>query len=211
MELRPDKLTAKIMKTLIVNSYHGDADKKIEPFVKLVSPHSEYQVEKDVNLHKGYDLAGYDALILSGSPGLISLKIYPIRFPEFLKNLKIPTLGICYGHQMLAFAFGAEIKSAKRIEGYETVRIFEFSDLFKGVSREIVVVESHQEFVAPETLEKTGFSLLAESESCQIEAIRHLNLPLYGTQFHFERSGEIGEKIMANFYNNIVKKHVKRG
>jgi len=199
------------MKTLIVNSYHADADKKIESYVKLVNRHSEYTVEKDVNLHKAYDLTGYDALILSGSPGLISLGIYPKRFTEFLKNLKIPTLGICYGHQMLAFAFGGKIESGKRIEGYETVKIFEFKDLFKNIPKEIIVTESHQEFITLETLGKTGFMLIAESDSCQIEAIRHSDLPLYGTQFHFERSGEIGEKIIANFYNNIVKKHVKRG
>ncbi len=99
------------MRTLIVNSYHADADKKIESYVKLVSQHSEYKIEKDVNVHKDYDLSGYDAVILSGSPGLISFGIYPKRYPEFLVDLEIPTLGICYGHQLLAFAFGAEIKS----------------------------------------------------------------------------------------------------
>jgi GMP synthase (glutamine-hydrolysing) len=193
------------MRTLIVNSYHADADKKIEPYVKLVSQHSEYKVEKDVNVHKDYDLSGYDAIILSGSPGLISFGIYPKRYPEFLVNLEIPTLGICYGHQMLAFAFGAEIKSAKRIEGYETVKILDFQDIFKGLNNEILVTESHQEFITMITLSRTGFILTAESDTCAIEAIRHSKLPLYGTQFHFERSGEIGEKIMKNFYSYIVK------
>lgn len=197
------------MKTLIVNSYHANANKKIEPYVKLVSQHSEFKVEKDVNAHKDYNLFGYDAVILSGSPGLISLGIYPKRYPEFLVNLEIPTLGICYGHQMLAFAFGAGIKSGKRIEGYETVKIIESGDLFKGIPNEIVVNQSHQEFIVPETLPQTGFFLLAESDSCKIEAIRHSKLPLYGTQFHFERSGEIGEMIIKNFYENIVKKRMK--
>ncbi len=59
------------------------------------------------------------------------------------------------------------------------------------------------------TLSRTGFILTAESDSCAIEAIKHSKLPLYGTQFHFERSGEVGEKIMKNFYNNIVKKHLR--
>jgi GMP synthase (glutamine-hydrolysing) len=197
------------MKTLIVNSYHAGADKKIESYVQLVSRHSEYTVENDTNLHKKYNLSGYDAVILSGSPGLISLGFYPKRYAEFLANLKLPSLGICYGHQMLAFASGAEIKSGKRIEGYETVRIFEFKDLFKGIHKEIVVTESHQEFITLETLGKTGFLLIAESDSCQVEAIRHSDLPLYGTQFHFERSGEIGEKIIENFYQNVIAKRIR--
>lgn len=193
------------MRTLIVNSYHADADKKIESYVKLVSQHSEYKVEKDVNVYKNYNLSNYDAIILSGSPGLISFGIYPKRYPEFLVNLEIPTLGICYGHQMLAFTFGAEIKSAKRIEGYETVKILDFQDLFKGLNNEILVTESHQEFITMETLPRTGFILTAESDSSAVEAIKHSKLPLFGTQFHFERSGEVGEKIMKNFYSNIVK------
>lgn len=196
------------MKTLIINSYHTDSDKKIEPYVKLVSLFSEYKVEKDVNLHKAYDLEHYDALILSGSPNLISLGGYSKRYVEFLRNLRIPTLGICYGHQILAFAFGAEIKSGKRIEGYETIRIFEFKDLFKDLPKEIIVVESHQEYITLESLSKTEFWLIAESDSCPIEAIRHSHLPLYGTQFHFERSGDIGEKIMNNFYKNIVRRRL---
>uniref|UniRef100_A0A7C6AA92 Glutamine amidotransferase domain-containing protein n=1 Tax=candidate division WOR-3 bacterium TaxID=2052148 RepID=A0A7C6AA92_UNCW3 len=197
------------MKTLIVNSYHSDPVKKIEPYVKLVSLHSEYKVEKDINLDKDYDLTGYDAVILSGSPNLVSLGIYPKRFLSFLQNLKIPTLGICYGHQMLGRAYGAEVKSGKRMEGYEQVRLFEFTDLFFGLEKEISVVESHQEFIALETLQRADFVLTAESDSCAVEAIRHAKLPIYGTQFHFERSGPIGEKIIENFYNKIVKKYTR--
>ncbi len=197
------------MKTLIVNNYHSDAEKKIEPYVKLVSQFSQCKVEKAANLHQDFDLFSYDAVILSGSPGLISHGIYLKRLFAFVKNLKIPTLGICYGHQMLAFAYGAEIQTGKRIEGYETVKLFDFQDLFKDMPKEIVVVENHKEYVALESLPKTEFILTAESASCPVEAIRHSRLPLFGTQFHFERSGEIGERIMANFYNNVVKKHLR--
>ncbi|MEO0094035.1 MAG: hypothetical protein ABIK93_08610 [candidate division WOR-3 bacterium] len=198
------------MKTLIVNCYPNDADKKIEPYVQLVSQYSEYEIEKDCQLHRDYDLYGYDAVLISGSPNLISLGGYSKHFLAFIQNLKIPTLGICYGHQMLAFAYGAEIKSGKRIEDYETVRLLDFTDLFWGLTKEISVVESHQEFVGLETLLRTEFILTAESNSCAVEAIRHSKLPLYGTQFHFERSGEIGERIMANFYNNVVKRHLRQ-
>ncbi len=101
------------MRTLIVNSYHADADKKIESYVKLVSQHSEYKIEKDVDVHKDYDLSGYDAVILSGSPSLISFGIYPKRYPEFLVDLEIPTLSICYGHQMLALHLELKLNQQK--------------------------------------------------------------------------------------------------
>lgn len=198
------------MKTLIVNCYPNDADKKIEPYVQLVNRYSEYKIEKDGKLHKDYDISEYDAVLLSGSPYLISLGEYSRQFLAFIQNLKIPTLGICYGHQMLAFAYGAEIKSGEKIEGYKRVKLLESSRLFLNLEKEILVAESHQEFVVLETLPRTEFVLTAESDSCAVEAIRHSKLPIYGTQFHFERSGEIGERIMANFYNNVVKRHLRQ-
>ncbi|MEO0053810.1 MAG: hypothetical protein ABIK22_06635 [candidate division WOR-3 bacterium] len=44
----------------------------------------------------------------------------------------------------------------------------------------------------------------AVSSSCPVEAIRHPRLPLYGVQFHPERSEINGEILFRNFYE-IVK------
>ncbi len=56
------------MKTLIVNSYHADPEKKIEPYVNW-SVSIANICRKRCHVHKDYDLSGFDAVILSGSPG----------------------------------------------------------------------------------------------------------------------------------------------
>lgn len=187
------------MRTLIINSYHADWKPKIEAFKALVAQCSEYEVVDDIDVYPGYDLTGFNALVLSGSPNLLSKNEYVPRYLQFLKTLKLPCLGICYGHQMLAHAFGARVISGDLIQRDETVRVIETLPLFHGLPPEIMVRESHREHVVLEDLDRAGFDLLANSSSCAVEAIHHVERPLFGTQFHIERSGIIGQEIMANF------------
>ena len=188
------------MKTLIVNSYHADWTPKIEPVNELVGEFMEYEVADDIDLSPGYDLTGFAGVVLSGSPNLISKNEYVPTYLEFLHHLTLPTLGICYGHQLLARAFGAQVTNGERfIEGYDTVRIIQSDPLFQQLADETIVMESHREYVELNDLDRAGFELLANSTTCEVEAIRHLSRPLWGVQFHIERSGEIGRKIMENF------------
>lgn len=188
------------MKTLIVTSYHADWTPKIEPVQALVAEFGEHEVASDVDLGPGYDLSGFGALVLSGSPNLISKNEYLPRYVEFLHRLRLPTLGICYGHQLLAKAFGARVLAGPRfLEGYDTVRILEPDTLFEGLPEEVIMMESHREYVLPEDLAQAGFELLADSTTCGVEAIRHIEHPLFGVQFHIERSGDVGRRVMANF------------
>ncbi len=195
------------MKTLIVNSYHYEPEKKIAPYIQLVKKFSEWAVISDVGLFpRGDEIYDYDCLLLSGSPDMISKGCYSRSYLSFLKTLTIPTLGICYGHQILAFAYGAKIKAGEEVKGEVLVNLIEFKDIFKGLPPEIRVSESHQEYVDPENLEGHGFIITATSSTCPVEAIRHIEKPLYGVQFHIERSLLIGEKIMENFYKEVVMK-----
>jgi len=50
------------------------------------------------------------------------------------------------------------------------------------------------------------FELLAESENCKIQAMRHIKKPFYGLQFHPEVEHTVyGEKIFRNFINMCKK------
>lgn len=192
------------MKTLIVNSYHADWLPKIEPVKGLVAELGEYDVVSDVDVFAGYDLAGYQAVVLSGSPNLISKNEYLPRYLDFLRHLELPTLGICYGHQLLARAFGARVlDTGKMIEGQHTVRVIEPAPLFRGMPEQFLALESHRELVPLDDLARAGFDQAASSSSCDVEAIHHTSRPLFGVQFHLERSGEIGREIMGNFYRFV--------
>lgn len=202
------------MKTLIINCYRELPDKKIKNYCELIDNFSPYEVVYDKDVKKNFKVNDYNAVIISGSENCISKKQFSPDFLEFLKQISIPVLGICYGHQIIAKAFGVEIIHGleKIIKPYpknpEEVFILNKDEIFHGLDNNISVYESHIEYVNPEYLSKFGFKLLANSKSCSIEAIKHLDKPLYGVQFHIERSGETGKKIVRNFFEFVVRKFI---
>jgi GMP synthase-like glutamine amidotransferase len=58
---------------------------------------------------------------------------------------------------------------------------------------------------------KAGFMLLADSASCDVEAVKHKNHPFCGVQFHPEHLkvkdefNADGHRIIDNFFKNVVK------
>lgn len=192
------------MKTLIVSSYHNSRATKIGPVEEMVRQFSEYQTVSEDVVAPGYNLAGFDALVLSGSPKLISKNEYLPQYVEFLRQVELPVMGICYGHQLLAVAHGVRVVRGDRfIEGFFPVRVLESEPLFRGMPDELRVMESHREHVVQEDLASGGLRLLADSSTSAVEAIRHKSKPLFGLQFHLERSEETGRKVMGNFFQFV--------
>ena len=146
-----------------------------------------------------------DGLVLSGGAPRIGLEGKLGNCAEYLEKADFPILGICAGHQFMARFFGGEVKASKIPEfGKIQLTVFKKDEpLFEGVPRESIVWESHNDEVSvlPEE-----FELLAESESCKIQAMRHKEKPFYGLQFHPEvEHTEYGEQIFKN-YVNICRK-----
>ncbi len=192
------------MKTLIINSYRNEPEKKIENYVRLVEKLSQYEVIADKNIEPTFNTSRFDAVVLSGSSAFVSSGDYCENFILFLRKLTIPVLGVCYGHQILVKAFGGVVTKGELVDKLEQIRITAPDPLFAGLGAEFQAVENHYEYVEDTGLGAADFRLLAGSVSCPVEAIRHKRKPLYGLQFHLERSGGIGEKLLANFYNHIV-------
>lgn len=141
-----------------------------------------------------------EALVLSGgaprvvweAPKLGNCIDYFERFPG-------PILGECVGMQLMAIHFGGKAGPSEIPEfGLSRLRVIEEDDLFKGLPKEFLVWESHND----EVKEAPNFTVLALSENCQIQAVRHLTKPFYGVQFHPEvNNTEHGEEILRNFVN----------
>ncbi len=135
-----------------------------------------------------------DGLVLSGGPSMERIGICE----SYVEEIDLPILGICLGHQLMARKFGAPIRSGK-FGGYAEVEIEILAPegLFKGLEDREVVWASHADEVAalPD-----GFTCLARSEICDVEAMKHITQPLYGLQFHPEVSHtRKGNKILTNF------------
>ena len=100
--------------------------------------------------------------------------------------------------------FGGTVEESKLPEfGKIQLTILKYNEIFKGVPETSTVWESHNDEVKfiPE-----DFDLLAESDNCKIQAMKHKKKPFYGLQFHPEvEHTEYGQKIFKN-YADICEK-----
>ncbi|RLE95195.1 MAG: GMP synthase (glutamine-hydrolyzing) [Thermoprotei archaeon] len=141
------------------------------------------------------------AIILSGSP-LSPPDIDPSKLKVVLRG-EIPVLGICYGHQLLAYMLGGTIAKGPGEYGKTLVKIVKRNALFENWNQEEVVWMSHRDQVKslPEALE-----ILAVSVNNVIAAFKVKNKPIYGVQFHPEVSHTPkGLLLLKNFLYTIAK------
>ena len=107
----------------------------------------------------------------------------------------IPTLGVCYGHQAIARALGglSAVRKADRPEiGWTRIEIRNDNTLFQGLPSTIYSFSSHFEEVAHVP---RGGILLGRSEACAVQAFQIESKPIFGIQFHPEKSIDDAEYI----------------
>ncbi|MBF0225785.1 MAG: aminodeoxychorismate/anthranilate synthase component II [Desulfobacterales bacterium] len=115
---------------------------------------------------------------------------------------KFPILGVCLGHQAIAYAFGGKIVSAKKLmHGKVSVISSDKKAIYNGIPETFNAMRYHSLSVSrdefPECLKIT-----AQSEDGEIMGIRHNNFPCEGIQFHPESiMTPVGKRILRNFIN----------
>jgi len=142
------------------------------------------------------------AIVLSGGPSSVYTERYELgkEVCKLIKSgeLKKPLLGICYGHQTIAYIWGAEVARGSSAEyGVSEIMVDDEDLILKGMPEKFRAWVSHFDEVKelPE-----GFTGLAHSETCEFEAMKHKELPIFGVQFHPEVwHTENGERILKNF------------
>lgn len=116
-------------------------------------------------------------------------------------NGKLPILGVCLGHQSIGEAFGAKIVRAKQILHGKTseISLQTKEPIFKGLAERIKVGRYHSLIVEKKSLTKE-LKIIAEDDEGEIMALRHVETPTFGLQFHPESIlTEQGKKMIENF------------
>lgn len=102
---------------------------------------------------------------------------------KLLKNTGKPVIGICLGCELIAYTFGCVLKHNEvKQRGLQHIQIIDFT--FFGKGENIEVYESHTWSISNLSHE---IKPLAKS-NIGIEAIAHIERPIYGFQFHPEKS-----------------------
>ena len=141
------------------------------------------------------------ALILSGGPA----SVYADGAPDIdtaIFSLGIPTLGICYGMQLMARDLGGAVERTGASEFGKAELEATESELFRHLPPEQVVWMSHGDSV---TAPPAGAEVTASSQSTPIAAFEDRERRLYGVQFHPEVvHTPHGQEILKNFLYEVA-------
>ncbi len=166
------------------------------------------------------DLAKADAIALPGV-GSFTAALEKLNNVKEALQTKIqegtPLLGICLGLQLffesseegpgegLAFFEGKVVELPKTVKvphmGWNTLEIVKPNELFDGIAEGTYVYFVHSLYPVPNdsniVCTKTTYGTTFTS------AVASKNI--YGTQFHPEKSGDVGLQILRNFAKTILK------
>lgn len=190
------------MDKILVLDFGGQYNQLIARRVRSLSVYSEIKNYNKITAEEIKE-NGYKGIIFTGGPN----SVYNPDSPHFSKDilsLGIPILGICYGHQLLAYLAGGTIASSDNNSEYgKTILFIKESTLLKGIKEESVCWMSHTDYVKelPE-----GFKITAYTNNCSCAAMEDVSRNLYGVQFHPEVTHtEYGQQVLHNFIFNICK------
>jgi len=145
---------------------------------------------------------------------------------EIFHEIEIPLIGFCGGHQLMGFSLNNNLRQTERLydepmkkytapeggpyyafegslffqaSGFFPIKKIQDDPLFDDLPEAMLMCCSH--YCEVKKLPE-GFEILATSEHCRIEAMKHVSRPLYGTQFHPEAYAEPffdGRALLKNF------------
>lgn len=166
------------------------------------------------------DLAKADAIALPGVGSFTAASSKLDAVKEILQT-KIqegtPLLGICLGLQLffessqegpgdgLALFKGKNMQLPNNVKvphmGWNTLNILKPNDLFEDIAEGTYVYFVHSLYPVPK--DKKIVCTTTEYGTTFTSAVASRNI--YGTQFHPEKSGDVGLKILKNFVKTVVK------
>jgi anthranilate synthase/aminodeoxychorismate synthase-like glutamine amidotransferase len=192
------------MRILVLDNYDSFTYNLVQYLGELATPAHEIEVVR--NNHATVDellLRGYDRVIVSPGPCTpneagVSLEAVR-RFPL----AKIPTLGVCLGHQALVQAWGGDIIRHQPIHGKTSPIKHDGKTIFNGLPADMLVGRYHSLIADAETMPDV-LEVSARGDGV-VMAVRHKELPAEGVQFHPESVlTEHGHELLRNFVERAL-------
>ena len=180
------------MEKIAIIDFGGQYTHLISRRIRNLGVYSEIYYPEDFQISN--EICG---IIFSGGPQNVNSKdTFKINFD--ITKSKVPILGICYGHQLLASILGGKIKSGENTEyGATAVQIDADCRIFNKMKNDQQVWMSHGDYVS--SLPK-NFKITASSESIKIAAFESDDGRFYGFQFHPEVTHSTnGMQMLDNF------------
>ncbi|QDS89150.1 Aminodeoxychorismate synthase component 2 [Rosistilla ulvae] len=124
---------------------------------------------------------------------------------------RLPILGVCLGHQIIAQAFGGRIVRSEPMHGVPSSIEHCGDGLFRGLPNPFPAARYHS-LVAdaaqiPNVLEVTAWTdrEVGDSGDRLVMGLRHREFPIFGVQFHPESIlTEHGDEMLKNFLELVT-------
>lgn len=141
-------------------------------------------------------------IVLSGGPMSVYDEDSPKINRDLIESLEIPVLGVCYGHQLLAYLFNGKVIGGDSGEYGKTVlNLSKPHPLTDELPEKSVVWMSHKDKVVSTPEE---FDVIAYTNESPVAIMANDNTHIYSVQFHPEvRHTDYGSTILKNYIYKI--------
>ncbi len=149
-----------------------------------------------------FEALGADGLVMGGGPqsvrSLDGLTSELRDASNLMTRIKLPMLCICVTLQLMATTFGGMTGLARKPEfGPVEVSVSDEDTILAGLRPSFTAWESHNDEIVAAP---PGFKVLASSDNCKVQAMRHEKMNLFGVQFHPEVYHTLkGADVFKNF------------
>jgi anthranilate synthase/aminodeoxychorismate synthase-like glutamine amidotransferase len=118
-------------------------------------------------------------------------------------SVRVPTLGVCLGHQAIVQVFGGEVGQARElVHGKATLVTHDGRGIFTGLPSDFLAGRYHS---LAATSVPDVFEVSATAADGEVMAVRHTELPIDGVQFHPESVlTPLGRDIAKNFLEGAM-------
>jgi anthranilate synthase/aminodeoxychorismate synthase-like glutamine amidotransferase len=144
--------------------------------------------------------ARYDGILLSPGPGTPERAGASIPLVRACAASATPLLGVCLGHQAIGVAFGGTVDRAPELLHGKTSSVHHTNvGVLNGLPDPFTATRYHSLTILPDTLPEV-LEVTARTTGGVIMAVRHVDLPIHGVQFHPESIlTEGGHRMLANW------------
>ena len=149
-----------------------------------------------------FEALGADGLVMGGGPqsvrSLDGLTSELRDASNLMTRIKLPMLCICVTLQLMATTFGGMTDLARKPEfGPVEVSVSDEDTILAGLRPSFTAWESHNDEIVAAP---PGFKVLASSDNCKVQAMKHEKMNLFGVQFHPEVYHTLkGADVFKNF------------
>ena len=117
---------------------------------------------------------------------------------------RVPTLGVCLGHQCIGYVYGAKVDRAGEIRHGKTSMIHHNGQgVLTGLPDPFEAIRYHSLVVYPDTV-PDELEVTAWTDNGLIMGLRHKVHPVEGVQFHPESiMTPVGKAVLQNFLDRV--------